>query len=353
MDTTIFVAIITAISTLVGALSPIIVTLIQSSKEKQNNNGILLPSNVVLHRPKTQVRWLTILFFAFLGGFVGFSIANLSKAIPSTQIPPVIEGTPIIETPTLATIMTAPASSTLPSTNIGSPIESEGMMYIPSGEFLMGSETGETNELPVHKVYLDAYWIDKYEVTNAAYKRCVDDDKCSPPSDGSIYLIQSNYGIPEFNDYPVTYVNWNMAKTYCEWRKDRLPTEAEWEKAARGIDQRTYPWGESIACANANFGDCLFHPTKVGSYFQGVSPYGVYDMSGNVWEWVNDWYDEKYYEYSPSSNPQGPAFGQYHILRGGAWHLSDYYVRVTSRNSDERATTLAYFGFRCARDDIP
>lgn len=353
MDTTIFVAIVTAISTLVGALSPIILTLIQSSKEKQKNNGILLPSNVVLHRPKTQVRWLSILLFALLGGFVGFNIANFSKVIPPTEISSATGVAPVIDTPTRVTTMTVPDSSTLPSTNIGSPVESEGMMYIPSGEFLMGSETGEINEFPVHKVYLDAYWIDKYEVTNATYKRCVDEGKCSPPSDGSAYLIQSNYGIPEFNDYPVIYVNWNMAKTYCEWRGDRLPTEAEWEKAARGIDQRTYPWGESIDCARANFGNCLSSPTKVGSYFQGISPYGVHDMSGNAWEWVNDWYDEKYYQYSPSSNPQGPAFGEHHILRGGAWHLSDYYVRITSRNSDENAVLSAYFGFRCARDDIP
>lgn len=148
------------------------------------------------------------------------------------------------------------------------------------------------------------------------YERCVEANVCKPPRESRSYTRTAYYGNVEFDEYPVIYVDWNMAKTYCEWRGGRLPTEAEWEKAARGEDGRTYPWGEGIDCDKANYqSSCIGDTTKVGSYLEGVSPYGVYDMAGNVWEWVTDWYDGNYYGASPSSNPQGPTFGQYRVLR--------------------------------------
>jgi len=150
-------------------------------------------------------------------------------------------------------------------------------------------------------------------------------------------------------------VDWNMAKTYCEWRDARLPTEAEWEKAARGSeDQRFYPWGTStINCQIANYngpGGCYNGTTKAGSYEDGKSPYGVYDMAGNVWEWVADWYSETYYNISPTNNPIGPDSGLARVLRGGSWNRQEYDVRVSNRNRYNPGYFNFDIGFRCASD---
>ncbi|GAB4504909.1 MAG: hypothetical protein Fur0043_19040 [Anaerolineales bacterium] len=222
------------------------------------------------------------------------------------------------------------------------------MRLVPAGEFTMGSNSGY-DEKPVHTVYLDAFYMDKYEVTNALYKACVDAGVCDPPKESNSHTRDSYYGNPEFDDYPVIYVDWNMAKAYCQWRGARLPTEAEWEKAARGTDGRTYPWGEGIDCDKANYDGCKGDTTKVGSYENGKSPYGLYDLAGNVWEWVADWYSDTYYQSSPSSNPLGPSSGQYRVLRGGSWGSDGDGVR--SANRSDGASDLIYFlvGFRCAR----
>lgn len=232
---------------------------------------------------------------------------------------------------------------------IGSIYLSDGvtMLYVPAGTFSMGSETS-SDERPIHAVNLSAYYMDKYEVTNAAYKRCVEAGVCDPPKQSNSYTRSAYYGNPEFDEHPVIYVDWNMAKTYCEWRGARLPTEAEWEKAARGTDGRTYPWGESISCDQANYRDCVGDTTKVGNYLDGVSPYGMYDMAGNVWEWVNDWYDSSYYQSSPSSNPQGPTSGQIRVLRGGSWYGSVNGVRSAYRFRYGPSVADFGIGFRCS-----
>jgi formylglycine-generating enzyme required for sulfatase activity len=254
-----------------------------------------------------------------------------------TQLPPTNTPEPPTFTPT-------------PTLGIGSSTESGGvtMMYVPAGEFTMGS--GDA----VHSVTLDAYWIDKFEVTNAAYKKCVDAGVCDPPKESKSYTRTAYYSNPEFDEYPVIYVDWTMATTYCEWRDDSLPTEAQWEKAARGTDGRTYPWGENINCDKANYHDgnkyCVGDTTKVGSYESGKSPYEVYDMAGNVWEWVNDWYDGAYYQSSPASNPLGPSSGTYRVLRGGSWNnFVDYNVRSASRYYGTPDYISVNVGFRCAR----
>ena len=253
---------------------------------------------------------------------------------------------------------TRPPSTNTPTPEIGSFIESDGvtMMFVPAGEFSMGSESGSDDEKPIHSVTLDAYYIDKYEVTNAAYKRCVDAGGCEPPKQSSSYTRSAYYSNPEFDEYPVIYVDWNMANAYCEWRgpstgsgQARLPTEAEWEKAARGLDGRTYPWGENVDCDKANYNRCVGDITKVGSYLDGVSPYGLYDMAGNVWEWVADWYDSEYYANSPSSNPLGPSSGQYRVLRGGSWDVNDNGVRSAYRVGVTPDVIYYGVGFRCAR----
>lgn len=263
--------------------------------------------------------------------------------------PPPEQGTPTMPTRTpTATHTPAPPTFT-PTPGIGSIYLSNGvtMLYVPAGTFSMGSETS-SHERPIHAVNLSAYYMDKYEVTNAAYKRCVEAGVCDPPKQSRSSTRTAYYGNPEFDEFPVIYVDWNMAKTYCEWRGARLPTEAEWEKAARGTDGRTYPWGEGISCDEANYNNCVGDTTKVGSYLGGVSPYGLYDMAGNVWEWVNDWYDSSYYQTSPSSNPQGPTSGQYRVLRGGSWNNYGSSVRSVFRFGNDPSNPGHYLGFRCS-----
>jgi formylglycine-generating enzyme required for sulfatase activity len=228
------------------------------------------------------------------------------------------------------------------------------MMLVPAGEFMMGSNNGDANEKPVHQVYLDAFYMDKYEVTNALYQACVTAGVCTYYGGIMEHSITrpDYYTNPKYESYPVVNVFWNNAKTYCEWRGARLPTEAEWEKAARGTDERTYPWGEGIACSYANYNNCRSDTTEVGSYEIGKSPYGIYDMAGNVWEWVNDMYRDDYYQNSPLDNPLGPDSGN-PVLRGGAWFSSDFRVRSADRDIHVAAGWPNYYGFRCARDANP
>jgi formylglycine-generating enzyme required for sulfatase activity len=229
------------------------------------------------------------------------------------------------------------------------------MHLVPAGKFAMGSDYGRENEKPVHQVYLDAFYVDIYEVTNALYKACVDADICTPPHFPHSRTHFYYYANAEFSDYPVIFVVWDQAKTYCEWRGAELPTEAQWEKAARGTDGRTYPWGEGIDCNKANYHDgnkfCVGDTMKVGSYESGKSPYGAYDLVGNVWEWTADWYSATYYDNSPAENPAGPDSGQYRVLRGDSWSLNAYDPRVPTRLWDSPDGFYYYdFGFRCAKD---
>jgi serine/threonine-protein kinase len=236
------------------------------------------------------------------------------------------------------------------------------LLYIPAGDFLMGATDAEiaqvqqtcsgcnlNEERPQHTVYLDAFWMDQTLVTNRMYAQCVQAGRCLPPSDKSSSTRQTYYGNPQFAQYPVIYVSWDDAQTYCGWAGRRLPSEAEWEKAARGTDGRLYPWGsqapsETLVNFNRNFKDT----TEVGKYPAGASPYGALDMAGNVWEWVNDWFDSNYYSTSPARNPPGPATGKFHVLRGGSWGISANGLRAAYRTSYDPAILLINVGFRCA-----
>jgi formylglycine-generating enzyme required for sulfatase activity len=233
------------------------------------------------------------------------------------------------------------------------------MKLIPAGEFQMGSDDGNSDERPVHRVYLDAFYMDVYEVTNGLYASCVGAGACTMPrSDGSITRF-SYYGNPTYGDYPVVYMDWRQANAYCTWRGARLPTEAEWEKAARGgLEGKTYPWGDQQPdCSTVNFyglDGCEGDTTKVGSY--APNGFGLFDMGGNVWEWVGDWYSSDYYDHSPLSNPPGPDSGSQRVYRGGAWNNPMWGIRVAFRlkNFPEMWNNLKG-GFRCARsvDAIP
>jgi formylglycine-generating enzyme required for sulfatase activity/tetratricopeptide (TPR) repeat protein len=230
------------------------------------------------------------------------------------------------------------------------------MVYVPNGEFPMGASSSDSqasdNEKPQHTVYLDSFWIDKYEVINALYKRCVDAGKCSAPSDRSSYTRSSYYGNSWFDNYPVIYVSWNDASTYCAWAGKRLPTEAEWEKAARGTDGRVYPWGNTFEGAKVNSSDSNPRPgdtIEVGKYPNGASPYGALDMAGNVWEWVADWYGDNYYSISPRNNPKGPSSGPSRVLRGGSGYVNQSYVRASFRGINTPDYRYYSTGFRCAQ----
>ncbi len=231
------------------------------------------------------------------------------------------------------------------------------MVPIPAGEFTMGSKEWYPDERPPHKVYLEAFYIDKYEVSNAQYKKFVQEtghripfNRTNPKYD----MWQDDGSLPAgIAQLPVTNVCWEDAAAYAKWAGKRLPTEAEWEKAARGTDQRRYPWGnEPPDAKRANFGrQWEGHKTlkEVSALAAGASPYGVLQMAGNVAEWVADRYDPHYYKTSPQKNPQGGYSGAYRVIRGGSYMNPEFYLRCTDRDFDMPDDCNSTVGFRCVR----
>ena len=242
------------------------------------------------------------------------------------------------------------------------------MVLIPAGPFLIGSDKKTDKlaylpETPQRTVHLDAYEIDRFEVTTVQFLKFVLATNRSP-------LIDWRYDGGNFQEtmanHPVMHVSWFDADEYCRWAGKRLPTEAEWEKAARGEDGRIYPWGNQPAgLSRANFGRgdlsgpvrdrperlMLYPPIiSVDKYENAVSPYGVFQLSGNVAEWVADWYDKDYYKAAPEKNPRGPEKGTQRAFRGGGWIDSTPSVRAAQRNGTEPNTKMNWMGFRCARD---
>ncbi len=232
------------------------------------------------------------------------------------------------------------------------------MALIPAGEFNMGSDTGENDEAPVHTVYLDDFYIDQYEITNEQYADFLN-QQGNQSQGGKLWLDSSDADVRihqsggewkadlGYGDHPVIEVTWYGANAYCDWRGARLPSEAEWEKTARGLEERTYPWGEGITCTKANYLGCVEDTASVGMYLDGVSAYNVYDMAGNVFEWVSDWYDDKYYRQSPLEYPTGPGTGENRVLRGGSWLSSNKFLTVTNRGYSSPISSDNFFGFRC------
>jgi serine/threonine-protein kinase len=263
--------------------------------------------------------------------------------------------------------------------------EADGMtlVFVPGGDFTMGSDSSSyENEKPAHTVFLDPYWIDQTEVTNSMFAAFVAQTSTQTEAErtgsSSTYNPdtaktettqgadwQHPFGpdssLADLDEHPVVHVSWNDAQAYCEWAGGRLPTEAEWEKAARGTDARTFPWGNDFDGTRLNFADLRLNAfwgdnnyddgfqftAPVGSYPLGASPYGALDLVGNVWEWVNDWVDEAYYQGSPASNPGGPDSGEYRIVRGGSWHDIEDGERASYRGWNGPGDTDITLGFRC------
>jgi formylglycine-generating enzyme required for sulfatase activity len=248
-------------------------------------------------------------------------------------------------------------------------IDPDEMVSIAAGVFEMGCDPAHNigyscyyYELPKHSVQLAAYRIDKYEVTNAQYAECVADGDCPAPINFASNTQTSYYDNTTYANYPVIYVSWNDAANYCTWAGKRLPTEAEWEKAARGPTARAFPWGDqSPTCTLSNhdfyngsdYVNCVGDTTHVGSYPLGTSPNGVLDMSGNVWEWVNDWYSDLYYNSTPYSDPPGPGTGIKKVIRGGSFNSFAFHSRTAFRDGRDPTSHYYNIGFRCAANLAP
>jgi formylglycine-generating enzyme required for sulfatase activity len=250
------------------------------------------------------------------------------------------------------------------------------MVWVPAGPFWRGSCNGTTSptcksgepgyatsgapdnmhsdETPLRQISLGAYALDTFEVSAGQFADCVHGGACHAANYyDSINNASCNYGNPERLDHPMNCVNWHGAVEYCTFMGKRLPTEAEWEKAARGTTGSKYPWGnQSPDCSFANFygtgQDCVGATTPVGNYPKGVSPYGAFDMMGNVWEWVADWYGSDYYSSAPASDPAGPATGAIRVLRGGSWGYYAYRGRSAYRLAYDPSFRVNSLGFRCA-----
>ena len=246
------------------------------------------------------------------------------------------------------------------------------MVYVPSGKFLMGAKDEDLDanwhEKPQHDVYIDAYWIYQHEVSNKQFATFIAETGYQTTAeiigwsvvvgDGTFKDTPGAYwAAPEgpdsnlagLDDYPVVQVSWDDAFAYCEWAMCQLPTEAQWEKAARGTDGRTYPWGEEMPnCDLVNYNECVGSATPTNSNLNGVSPYGALNLSGNVYEWVADYFKDDYYgQRSSKKNPQGPKNGEYRIIRGGSWNNYERDLRASHRHSKSPDLMFNSLGFRC------
>lgn len=290
-------------------------------------------------------------------------IAPLLLTVFLTSCMP-ISATPEATTPQEIAKSTVPAVTSTPAIPPGTTRQSEidGMtqLYIPAGKFSMGTQSdgdwiGE-DEFPLHDVYLDAFWMDQTEITNAEYQKCVAANECTPPHSTASETQKSYFDNADFADFPVIQVDWDQATKYCKWAGRRLPYEAEWEKAAKGDTHRIYPWeGNAVGPSFANYDMDDNWPnadtTRVGSILAGASPSQVMDMAGNVYEWVADWYDAAYYSQSPAENPTGPAEGSQRVLRGGAWSSDALFIRAASRLPYYPDGFSNDIGFRCAQSN--
>jgi len=288
-------------------------------------------------------------------------------------IPPPTEILPPTEVPEISTPTTLPAVG-LPDTYRGD--DRALMRLVPEGEFLMGSSLSQiddavrtcqanpdgdscsksdfNSESPQRTVFISSFYMDEKEVTNALYRDCVNSGQCDALESGTgRYRRSEYYADPQYSDYPVVWASWNDARDYCSWAGKRLPTEAEWEKAARGENGRIFPWGDLFDVSRANTQDRgTERITATGNYLSGATPYGVLDMAGNVWEYVADWFDPDYYREAPARDPQGPGSSPngHRVLRSGSYANYQHYARVANRGSVTPGSSTQFRGIRCALD---
>jgi eukaryotic-like serine/threonine-protein kinase len=302
----------------------------------------------------------------------------VESLLPTWTPPPLPTGTP----QSTATLL--PTDTPRPTELPDQTKDAKGipMVLVPAGPFTMGSDLEEmmqycpqwnqggectaskySGEAGVHTVALDAFYVDLYEVTNEAYTQCVQAGECKPPTEIGMGKEENYYVNPNFSRYPVVHVTWDMARKYCAWRGGRLPTEAEWEKAARGTDQRIFPWGNDFVGLKANLCDAgcpgqrvnqditdgYLNTAPTGAYPEGKSFYGAFDMAGNVWEWVLDWYDPTFYstQMQDSTNPTGAKIGKDRVLRGGSWISNIFNLRTALRYAYNPEQQADFIGFRC------
>ena len=316
----------------------------------------------------------TIAFFllTFFLTACGSPLSQANDAAPLTQAKPATVSmnisTSMMLQPTSAS--SAETATETASTQRTSPIDGMPQVYVPAGTVRMGGldvHADDRDELPAHNVSLDTFWIDQLEVTNAMYMLCVQAGACTPPKDWASDRRPAYFNTEEFKDYPVVHVTWEQAGAYCAWAERRLPTEAEWERAARGDDFRNHPWGdEPPSEVYTNFNRLVNDTSRVGSYTAGASPFGALDMAGNVWEWVSDLYGTEYYKTSPSHNPTGPETSSTNlrVIRGGSFQDEWVDLRVSKRGEALGPHPNAQFdvpnregehsskiGFRCVVDN--
>ena len=311
--------------------------------------GSILSTTVII------VAWIGFGIFTRYGQQISTPMAGEESTPMLTSV---VRDEQITQPPTVVVpLETEQISATftpLPQEEIGnkiSRIDGMQLIYIPEGVFMMGEGSGNADESPAHEVYLNAFWIDETEITNKQYAACVQAGECPEALSVGSYARQDYYTNPQYANFPVIYINYQQAQAYCSWVERRLPTEAEWEKAARGTDGRIYPWGNTAPSPDLlNFNRNVGDTSEVGSYPNGASPYGVLNMAGNVSEWVADWYDPKYYIGSLRLNPPGPVTGIERVLRGGNWEDTEISrVRVVDRISRlPQARSERNIGFRCA-----
>lgn len=267
--------------------------------------------------------------------------AATSTPTAAPTLPPATE--PPTALPPTATATLFPVSLAGPQASTPMKwVDTSVLAFVPAGEFEMGNSVANTLQ---HTVYLDAYWIQQTKVTNGMYKQCVAAGICTPPTQE---LGAPQYTNPEYNSHPVVGVSWDQANGYCQWIGGSLPTEAQWEKAARGTQAGQFPWGnDGAACDFLNFANCINHTSDVTDYAEGRSPYGLYDMAGNVFEWVNDFYSETYYNESPAQNPTGPASGDARVIRGSSFETDPDQADSSIRHFMNSGNTRRDVGFRC------
>jgi formylglycine-generating enzyme required for sulfatase activity len=282
---------------------------------------------------------------------VAVVVACAPEAPPDTPVPTptqvVVTATATSAGPTLVPTLVGPTATLQPSstprpaaTPTSAPSGKPNTVYIPGGEFVLGSDTGSEDETPRQSLTLSAYNIDLYPVTNAEYKGFVGETGRAAPRNWADDDFPSG-----LDNHPVTWVNWQDAADYCAWAGKRLPTEFEWEMAVRGTDGRTYPWGDVFDADKCNSKESnLKGTTAVGAYPDGQSPFGIFDGAGNVWEWTSDWYQA----YRGSLYELSRYGTQFKVLRGGSWFDGQELQRTTARKSFDPNQGFSTIGFRCA-----